>query len=63
MARDIARLERLIGNGLIKLEITAGIATWEVSPTSRHQKAARRLEDSIQPLPGAPCGCYTLADT
>ena len=63
MARDIAQLERLIENGLIKLEITAGIATWEVSPASRHQKAVRRIEDSIQPLPGAPCGCYTLADT
>src|SRR5688572_793249 len=63
MPHDIQQLERLIENGLIKLEITGGIPTWEASPASRHQKAARRIEDSIQPLPGASCGCYTLQDT
>ena len=63
MPHDIQQLERLIEHGLIKLEITGGIPTWEASPASRHQKAARRIEDSIQPLPGAPCGCYTLQDT
>src|SRR5262245_4137660 len=63
MPHDIQQLERLIENGLIKLEITGGIPTWEALPTSRHQKAAKRIEDSIQPLPGSSCGCYTLADT
>jgi Uma2 family endonuclease len=63
MSYDIRQLERLIENGLIKLEITAGIPTWEASPASRHQKAAKRIELSIQPLPGSPCGCYSLADT
>jgi Uma2 family endonuclease len=63
MPHNIQQLERLIENGLIKLEITGGIPTWEALPASRHQKAAKRIEESIQPLPGSSCGCYSLADT
>jgi Uma2 family endonuclease len=63
MTMDVAQLERLIAHGLIKLEITGGIRTWEASPSSRHQKAVRRIERSIQPDPSNPCGCFTLLDT
>jgi Uma2 family endonuclease len=63
MTIGVAQLERLIEHGLIKLEITGGIATWEASPSSRHQKAVHRIERSIQRAHHVSCGCFTLLDT
>lgn len=47
-----------------KVEMTAGIPTWEAFPSSRHQRTIFRIQTSIQPIPGHPgtCGCFQLAD-
>lgn len=47
----------------VRLEYVRGRQKWEASPASRHQKTVRRIERSIQPIPGASgCDCYDLAD-
>jgi Uma2 family endonuclease len=47
----------------VRLEYVRGHPSWEASPASRHQKAAQRIERSIQPAPGSSaCDCFTLAD-
>lgn len=63
MAIGVAQFERLIEHGLIKLEITGGIATWEAPPASRHQKAVHRIERSVQRAAHDSCGCFALLDT
>jgi len=62
MPYDIHQLDQMIDNGMIKLEITGGIPTWEFSPTIRHQRALDRIRRSIQPAEGTSCSCYALAD-
>jgi Uma2 family endonuclease len=61
---NIPDLDRLIYDGAIKLEITGGIPTWEVSPSSRHQRRVFRIQTSIKPLPdsGKGCECAHLSD-
>ena len=48
----------------IKLEIVDGLTVWEGSPVYRHQKAIRRIEDSIRRISdsGSDCGCFHAAD-
>jgi Uma2 family endonuclease len=46
----------------VKLEITAGIPTWEAFPGPRHQKAVLRALRSIEVSPGHDCGCFQLPD-
>jgi Uma2 family endonuclease len=48
----------------VKLEITGGLPTWEAFPGMRHQKAVRRILQSIRPIPDHPsaCGCFDVAD-
>lgn len=54
---NIPDLDQLISDGAIRLEITRGIPTWEVSPSSRHQRMVFRIQTSIKPLPGSDKGC------
>jgi Uma2 family endonuclease len=46
----------------IKLEITAGIPTWEALPGPRHQKAVLRALMSFERSVGSDCGCFQLPD-
>lgn len=46
----------------IKLEITAGLPTWEFSPSVRHQKQLFRIQMSIQQGKKSECGCFQLSD-
>lgn len=57
----IGDLEQLLREGAVKLEITRGIPTWEVSPSSRHQGMVFRIQTSIEPLPEGPgeCACQS----
>lgn len=58
-------LERLAASGMVRLEHTAGIPTWEPMPGLRHQRAVDRVRATIVPAPGAPaggCGCHHVAD-
>jgi Uma2 family endonuclease len=61
--RDTAVMQLSEAWGL-KLEITAGLPTWEAFPGMRHQKAVRRISQSLMPIPGHPagCGCFDVAD-
>ncbi|MDQ6695338.1 MAG: Uma2 family endonuclease [Chloroflexota bacterium] len=61
---EISALEQLLREGAVKLEITGGIPTWEVSPSSRHQRMLYRIQTSIKPLPGSDkgCKCAQLSD-
>src|SRR6266496_6790038 len=45
----------------IKLEITAGVPTWEAFPGPRHQKAVLRALLSIE-RSALDCGCFQLPD-
>ncbi len=64
MSLTDAELEELLSAGAIKLEVTGGIPTWEVSPSSRHQRMLYRIQTSIKPLPGSDkgCECAQLSD-
>lgn len=59
-----AYLERLLRQGQIKLEITGGIRTWRLLPSTRQQKVIDRIRATIVPASGAstPCECHHLSD-
>jgi Uma2 family endonuclease len=59
-----AFLERLVREGRIKLEITAGTRTWRLMPSPRHQKVIDRIRATISPTPetSGGCPCYHLSD-
>lgn len=50
-------LDQLLREGAVKLEITGGIPTWELSPSSRHQRLLFRIQTSIKALPESDKGC------
>jgi Uma2 family endonuclease len=50
-------LERLGEEGAVRLELTAGIPTWEAFPGSRHQCIIDRIRASIHPSPNAESDC------
>ena len=54
---NIPDLDRLIYDGAIKLEITGGVPTWEVAPSSRHQRAIDVIRASIKPAHNSDKGC------
>src|SRR5438105_14699221 len=60
----IPDLDRLVYDGMVRLEITGGIPTWEASPGLRHQRISFRIETSIKPSPqsGGGCVCAHFAD-
>lgn len=57
-------LDALLREGAIKLEITAGVPTWEAWPGSRHQRMIDQIRASLGPLPAstAGCACVHLSD-
>jgi hypothetical protein len=57
-------LDQLINAGAVKLEITGGIPTWEVAPSSRHQSMVYRIQTSIKPVVegNKGCECTQLSD-
>lgn len=57
------QLDWLIQSGLIRLEITNGIPTWEMSPAATHQKRLREIARSLTPHDASMCACYDLQDT
>jgi len=57
MSLTDTELEKLLSAGAIKLEITGGIPTWEVSPSIRHQRVIARIQASIESLSDSEQGC------
>ncbi len=57
-------LDRLIYDGAIRLEITAGVPTWEASPNIIHQEIIDLIRASIEPMPDSDveCGCFHFSD-
>lgn len=46
----------------VKLEITAGIPTWEAFPGMRHQKTVARIFVSLARSPETDCACFEVMD-
>lgn len=48
----------------VRIEMAAGVPTWELFPTARHQSALMRIWESVKRAPGArgDCGCYKFVD-
>jgi Uma2 family endonuclease len=63
---SIPDLDQLLREGAIRLEITAGVPTWEAFPGSRHQRVIDRVRASIEPIPegdtAEACACAHLSD-
>src|SRR6266496_3565059 len=59
-------LERLGEEGAVRLELTAGIPTWEAFPGLRHQKMIDLIRPSIEPAESSTsavgCGCFHYSD-
>lgn len=41
----------------LRMEYVGGVGIWEVLPVVKHQKALKRIERSIAPVPGLEGGC------
>ena len=62
---DFEQLTRQANDAGIRLEVVRGITTWEVSPVYRHQRAVRRIDQSIRPLASDgtnACECIVVQD-
>jgi Uma2 family endonuclease len=46
----------------VKLEVTAGMYTWETMPVPLHQKTIDRIRASIKPTERPGCHCINYAD-
>ena len=57
-------LDRLAHEGVIKLEITGGVPTWEAFPGVRHQVVVDLIRASIAPAPHnvSNCACAHYSD-
>lgn len=60
---DPQEIEQLLRAGAIRLEITAGVPTWEVSSGFRHQRIIDHIRATIGPRPGAGDGCACVHAT
>ena len=61
---DPQEMEQLLRAGAIRLEITAGVPTWEASPGFRHQRIIDTIRATIAPRPpvGDSCACVHATD-
>jgi Uma2 family endonuclease len=59
-----SELDELLRYGAVKLEITAGVPTWEAAPGPRHQLMVHGIQTSIKrPSERAgSCVCFPVAD-
>src|SRR5438067_10397106 len=57
-------LERLAEEGLVRLELTAGVPTWEALPSILHQETIDIIRDSIGPRAqdASDCGYFHFSD-
>ena len=57
-------LEQLAEEGPVRLEMTAGVPTWEAYPSLLHQETIDLIRASIEPLQSddAGCGCFHYSD-
>lgn len=60
-------LERLVqaaDHSHVKLEMTAGMPTWEAMPGWRHQRISRSVADSVRraAISDNDCGCHSVLD-
>ena len=64
MNENFEAVVQLVDETGFKVEMTAGMPTWEAFPGMRHQKAIVRLLSSIVPIPGhqGTCGCFYVTD-
>ena len=62
---DFEKLTRQASDAGVRLEVVRGVTTWEALPVYRHQRAVRRIDQSIRPLASDgtnACGCVVVQD-
>ena len=58
-------ISQVVYNGLVRLEVTGGVTTWEAMPGALHNGVVDDIRQEITRLNlgNAACGCYHIADT
>ena len=58
-------ISRVVYNGLVRLEVTGGVPTWEAMPGALHNGVVDDIRQSLTRLniDNADCGCHHIADT
>ncbi len=58
-------ISQIVYNGLVRLEVTGGLPTWEAMPGALHQGVVDDIRQAITRLniDNTTCGCYHIADT
>lgn len=68
---NVSELEEMVYDGVVRLEITGGVPTWESYPSLLHQETIDLIRASIEPVStsssagadaGSECGCYHFSD-
>ncbi len=67
---SVSELDEMVYDGVIRLEVTAGVPTWESYPSLLHQETIDLIRASTEPVPapevntasGNECGCYHFSD-
>ena len=51
-------------HSLVKIQMTAGVPTWEAMPGFKHQRVLRAVADSVRRIPNSEndCGCHSFID-
>ena len=58
-------ISQVLYNGLVRLEVTGGVTTWEAMPGALHNGVVDDIRTEITRLNigNQDCGCYHIADT
>lgn len=56
-------LIRSADESLVKIEMTAGVPTWEAMATPRHQRILGEIFESVRRTGTGDCGCHRYLDT
>ena len=56
-------LIRSADESLVKIEMTAGVPTWEAMATPRHQRLLGEIFESVRRTGEGDCGCHRYLDT
>lgn len=58
-------ISQIVYNGLVRLEITGGLPTWEAMPGALHNGVVDDIRQALtrMNIDNHTCGCYHIADT
>ena len=55
-------LVRSADESLVKIEMTAGVPTWEAMATPRHQRILGEIFEGVRRMHASDCGCHRTID-